>query len=232
MDETQDYGDIVEADPGTANKVWPYMLGYGGALGAGFFGVYGAFKKVFRRSGSEADDVQTGKWLMYFGLFFIIMAALVAGSRMHNPESGCLGKTDATWLPFVFAVLGTGFIFGGCILACIKKKSDDTHVQQQGLPPPQLQARSGPSYYAHHEPLRAPPQLHARHQSYHHQPPPGSGRRLLQEKFDPTGLPTTLGVLLLICFLSYLYFKGSPIPRKSVHKVYIVKKPPTFLQGK
>merc|ERR1711964_639070 len=98
--------------------------------------------------------------------------------------------------------------------------------------PPQLQARSEPSFYAHHEPLRAPPQMQARHQqSYHAHHTPGQ-RRLLHEKFDPTGLPTTLGVLLLICFLSYLYFKGSPIPRKSVHKVYIVKKPPTFLQGK
>merc|ERR1711964_697257 len=62
--------------------------------------------------------------------------------------------------------------------------------------------------------------------------PPPNLRRLLQEKFDPTGLPTTLGVFLLICFLSYLYFKRSPIPRKSVYKVYIVKKPTTFVQGK
>merc|ERR1712098_217457 len=118
--DAQDYGDIKEADPGTVNKVCPFMMGYGGALFAGIFGVYGAFKKAFRRPGCAANDTQTGKWLMYFGLFCIITAALVAGSRMHDPDSGCLGKTDATWLPFVFGVLGTGFIFFGCVLACKK----------------------------------------------------------------------------------------------------------------
>merc|ERR1711964_252876 len=55
-------------------------------------------------------------------------------------------------------------------------------------------------------------------------------RRLIQEKLEPSGLPTTLGALLLACFLLYLFFRGSPHSGNSVHKVYIVKKAPTFVE--
>merc|ERR1711964_556164 len=55
-------------------------------------------------------------------------------------------------------------------------------------------------------------------------------RRLIQEKLEPSGLPTTLGAVLLACFLLYLFFKSPSRSRKSMHKVYIVKKAPTFVE--
>jgi len=253
----------ASVDEGEVNKTVPYLLGYLAPLTVLGFTLWGSI--------SSRGKVFKGwrQWAIYFAVFFIITAAIVAGSRMYNPVSGvCSEYGDfgkQTWIPFLFAALATVTIIGCGVKEAFFNKSNDDNAT------PGDQSRNGSycgnqtptqSYNAYSDAWATPNQQQApggstssnqtqpRHWGGDAFGPPNPGarrpqrrnryaqggawndRRLLQEKFDPTGLPTTLGVLLLICFLSYLYFKGSLILRKSVYKVYIVKKPPTFVQGK
>merc|ERR1711964_872746 len=195
-------GDYPIVDPPTGdksstNKILPYVFGYGGALCALKLSMFGG-KEVF---GKRA------RWVVYIGVFLIIGAALIAGSRMYDSTSGLLGGGDnpVTWLPFAVAAVGTTLILGSFIKAMIPKNATNARHGSHG---PIVQSQTGGWFQGGNTPgSRQSRRNSGRSRRNHHLPNSwscdGNGnrinRRLLQEKFDPSGLPTTLGVLLLIC---------------------------------
>merc|ERR1711964_50782 len=113
----------ASVDEGEVNKTVPYLLGYLAPLTVLGFTLWGSI--------SSRGKVFKGwrQWAIYFAVFFIITAAIVAGSRMYNPVSGvCSEYGDfgkQTWIPFLFAALATVTIIGCGFKDVFFDKSND-----------------------------------------------------------------------------------------------------------
>jgi len=172
------------------------------------------------------------KAMFIFSVFLVLASMLLAYGRTNSIAFGkgqCLEGQQ--WI--IILMVGLGFALTvSCGIVRLRQNSKAKRDERLGL-----QQNDDGFLNASNEgtPLLSPEVEVDPSQSHHSNEVEDTGnhdhrdrRRLIQEKFDAFGLPTTVAALLIACMMLYLFFTGQSISRKSESKTYIAKKPPTF----